>query len=383
MYMPSVTRRQQQVIDCRDYGAIPGASSASAINAALAAATTGSRRVWIGNGTYLLSADIDVPAGVVFEGESRDGVILKRSSTDATRLLDVLEGGFVRSMTIDGAYDTLGNIASSSEVRLYARAVGEDIRVRNLSYIAVGLMADDAVIRHSELIGNAIGDSGVQAGDGYFGVWADAAGTDSVRVHDCLIRDFHGNGIYIGTNVRYPRVTDCTLRNNHLMGTIVEGGQIDLLSTGGLVSGNTLDGTGAGLRNYGVEVESGGGIVLITGNQIVGHGGSGIYVHTGSASVTITGNQITGNGHGTISGPGITIRPNMTRVQIVGNQITGNGGTGTGTNGSGIYVYSGTSDHLIIVANDLNDNDDGAIQDFSSGTNKRIVGNLPETVTDV
>jgi hypothetical protein len=113
---------------------------------------------------------------------------------------------------------------------------------------------------------------------------------------------------------------------------------------GGIISGNTTNGTGSFNGGGGVAVDGGaftmnGGI--ISGNTANGSGGysgsgGGVYVYNG-ASFTMNGGSVSGN-HGRLRGGG---------VSMYGGSLTMNGGgvsgNTTGGEGGGVYVYNGDS----------------------------------------
>ena len=127
--------------------------------------------------------------------------------------------------------------------------------------------------------GTAPGAGNVIAANGRMGVWM-VASNDSPRVLDAVLQ---GNHIGVGADGTTP------------LGNTAEG---ILMNHRGHVIGGLEPGAGnrIGYNGEGVQANAAVTDVLIAGNEIVGHAGSGIIVGPESSGIEVSQNAVSGNG---------------------------------------------------------------------------------------
>lgn len=351
-------------VNVRDYGAVGNGAvdDAGAFEDASAVAGIGGR-LYVPAGTYLLSSSWAPLAGQRIVGESIEGTILKRGNTTLVGLVLLVDGAHASDLTVDGSYTELGNHLNY-DLRLGDDCIAERVRVINFSRLGMAVTGSRASIRDCQVIAPGIGDNGTSGGDGYFGIWSGLFGAKDMEVINTLVRDCHGNAIFVGADTERLRIQGCTFLDNHLLGDVTAGGQICIQVPGVVITDNVFDATNGGSRTYGIELGDGASDVVIGNNVITNHGAMGIQIHPGCHDIQVVGNVVKNSGQGTNTTPGIRVRDTVEEVVISGNRFYDDQGTKTQT--YGIHLEAG-AEHVLMVGNNLRGNLTGAIDDDSGG----------------
>jgi hypothetical protein len=354
------------LFNVRDYGAVGDGTTndATAIAAAITAATASKGTVYAPPGTYFLTAAITVPEGVTLMGAGMLTTVLKRGlDTTATLITAAADHAGIRDLTIDGNRTVMTGHTDGFEIGTTSTDnLLERVRVINANALGVALIGTRPRMLSCEIVGSDT------AGIGTIGVWAGSGNGDQLGIHNSTIRGWNVNGVYIegGSN---HRVTGCLFSRNHAQTSPTGGGQIDLASAGDcLISGNTFYGRGhTATADGGIEVSD--SVVAITGNTVINHGNVGISFVSG-ASAVVSGNYVADN-----TTAGINIDTNNTGEMVIIGNISTDRQTPK-TQGYGVKINAGCNNY-VVIGNDLRGNDTASLLDSASGSVRELSGNLP------
>lgn len=120
-------------------------------------------------------------------------------------------------------------------------------------------------------------------------------------------------------------------------------------------------------------------VAILQGPDVRANDLNGILI-SGSGGIYITNPKMGQNSNGSAGTyHGIAIAANINNVSVIGGKIGGNVDlTGTGDQGYGILVNSGTSDYINIIGVDLSGNTTGGLSYGGTGTNKNVLANIPK-----
>ncbi|MBA7630303.1 hypothetical protein ES703_37824 [subsurface metagenome] len=286
----------------------------------------------------------------------------------------------------EGTYAITASINLASNVALVGQGAGTVLRVpndhdANLNMVS-GNGIDHALVANLKIDGNKAN----QAAGNMDGIYFDTV-THS-KVVDCWVDDMYaGIGIYLLDSSEYNTITGNTCQGNTrygielsssnyntVVGNTCQGNDEGISLSGSdynTVTGNTCQGNAYGLDLGTSDYNT------FVGNTTEGNDYMGIYVNTSSYN-TITGNTVKGNGehgiemynannHNTIEGntiegnsqdsddtyDGIFVDANSDYNNIQGNTVRQ--GVGANTQRYGIRINAATCDGNFVANNDLHD----------------------------
>lgn len=112
--------------------------------------------------------------------------------------------------------------------------------------------------------------------------------------------------------------------------------------------------------------------------DFVNCGGSGAQLETGAVHTKFIGCSFLNNNTAASGANGLTVQANVSDFTVIGCTANNLAGTG-GNQGVGIFIAPGTSDNFVLIGNNVVGNSSSGIADNSTGTNKRITGNIGYT----
>lgn len=414
-------RLDRLAVDIRDHGAVADGltNDAAAVNAAIAALpASGGRLVWPATDVRI-GARIIIDRPITIQGAHSalskmtmsSPAFLRISSSNVTindMTIQHVDGLPNNSVLIDNTRSVASNytgwafnrcrfrkgtlvftkIGRTSQAA--AQATGSDF-AGNLRLIDCEFV--DIAASYALEIGGVSGahvdrcwvhGNGITLGSDGEGIKV-LAGSDKVRVTNCLLEDNLRDGIDVYDSVG-TLVSGCVIRNNGSYGIDAKWdstapgacrlhrlinnevinnahGGINASTPDTLVSGNVVrDNEGHGIRvgSAANDANVTTARVRVAGNQCVNNVGIGIYTSNATTDVTIDGNECYDN---TISG--IEVLP-----QSVGTQVRGNICLGNGTNGLKIHGTSG----VLLAGNRTQDVGNAVILDAATAVRDADAG---------
>ncbi len=314
------------------------------------------------NTTYLLTSGLGIfKAGVRLIGTGNS--VIKRGPAFSGTMLSFSQPGCrMENVVFDGNYP-----ANTSNA--YAE----------LSVTGLGSVVENCVFQNYRGIGLAIGNStgvvvqgctftgiGLDQPQTSYGIWGD--NTVGALIQGNVIRNNVQAGILVqGTQVV---ITGNYLAGNHAQTVPSGGGQIALGGSGFVVANNVIDAGGSPAAS-GLELN--GDNFVITGNSLRGIQNYGIILQQGKRFI-VQGNMVGNTGF-----TGIAVLGGITHFKLLGNTVYRDDG---GTTPNGLTIASGSGDWYQVCDNTITDCTT-AYSNAATGTNKRIRGNLPLSITDV
>lgn len=326
--------------DIRSYGAVDGADSTTAIQAAITAAGS-AQPVIIPPGTYLISTALSIGSGAQIVGQGWNSILKRANGFNGTLIqadndsTDVV----LRDFTFDGnkAFCT----GPASGVINARRAVRWRVeRVRGINSPAT--VSPIIFVGGTDIIvtGCHFEDSGYGV---IFGLDADS--TDDMRnnsVQGCTFRNIDLNAIFFTGSVASAAST-AIYENCSAIGNLIEGSsdapiEFGIGGRGGTIANNVI---------YPTDTYTTGGIlvrdcnnIVISGNKVKGATGDGIALqsHYGVQNfIVVTGNSLTANGrHGLFSNATVGLT-------VVGGDFSGNSQCGIALADTHDFVLSGVT----------------------------------------
>lgn len=337
----------------------------------------GGGTLYLANGTYLLTADIDIPSGVTLRGVSRDAVIIDCNNSYAVKIAGT-NAYSTGTVTINNGDTTL----VGSGTTWTSAMVGRYVLLDGLWYEITAFNSTTSLTidtyRGNNLAGSAyvLADTNFVAqikdvtvtnatGSGIVSQYAMETTIENVYVYDC------GTGIDLDYSI-YPQIITVTVEDcgvgldmNQVDGFYVNFGAFNNSTTGAGVLMNTAN--NATFFNSSVNDNTGDGINITSCQQVAfisldvsGNGGQGIEFVSGNTDNMVSESVINNN-----ASDGIKMTATTDRTSVIGVSITNSGGYG-------INIAASTCDENYITAPAFSTNTSGNIND--SGTNTTILG---------
>lgn len=375
----------------------------AAIQAAINAVPSGGGIVLLPPGVYLVST-VTLPSNVTLQGSGPSATFIRGSSATA----DIIQINTATAVTVQSlaVNNVLGTRTSGTGLHITSC---REVRITDVDVYGqgIGIVVDGASTTEIYIERGVYG--GITATSG-IGIWINAPVNGPSADHfirGIVMDGGTGTQPLAGIRIQYSGgtwISDCDVIH---MGTgllcdpelsgksvnwlFVNNSAFDTSTNQGIcinaqVAGATVTGcqfTGcwsSNNGNNGVLIEGGGGTV--NGLRFVGlraytNTGQGVHIVAGTTMpqwIDIIGSHLSGNANGVYVDAGIT------DFSVIGSRI-GNTGQGSAQS-NGVYIAAGASDRYAIVGNDLNNNTT-SLNDGGSGSNKQIVGNVPNTIASV
>ena len=374
------------------------ADDTAALQAAITAAATGGRRVFIPAGTYKLTAPLTVPNFVRIEGAG-ESTILRCAGDFYAISFAPGNRSSVQWLQIDaaavqsagGGFDYSG---AGSNIFLDSIYFGSNLHTSvNLAPTSSGAVYEIARCRWNGVTGCAygiiIGGGGALVTDVYISNTVGTASTtadmtawlaipataDTIKVSESLFIK-GGTGIAAGsasqvTNLKFSNVTVDTMTGNGVYLEYVRECEL---------SGVEISTCGAA-NVAGLSVGANAKGARLIGGVIQNCAGYGATLASGSTDVRLLGVTVSDNNTSdTAFNDGIAALGS--HFQIIGCSSGNNLLMATGHQKYGISVAA-ASDHFAVVANDLRGNETDPISVAATGTDNAVWGNLPLIVPTV
>jgi hypothetical protein len=353
-----------------------GTGDQTEINAALAAiAATGNMgTVQLSEGTFYLSAVIQMPGNTVLKGQGMNvTIVTKKDGAGNFSLITNASGAnniTIKDLTLDGNRN--GNAADSRAIQFtsISRPLVDGVEVRQTTNDCMGFTGCSQVI-----VNNCYVHDGSVSG-------IDTLATSNyVVVKNCRIHNIAGHGVYIhGTN--YASLTGNVINGCGQVGISVPSNSSYVSMTGNVIKNCVTNGvqldspysTSSGniATNCGTHsILNQNGANTISGNIVAYGGGNGYGICSYNASA-INGVNATGNLIYSCANDGIVFQ-NSNNSAVTGNNIIKSAMHG---------LYSGeASNHTLIAGNLLSENGTAADNTYygmcinSGTTDNLVVGN--------
>lgn len=332
----------------------------------------GGGTLYLDNGTYVLTADINVPSGVMISGVSRDSVIIDCNSSYAIKLngtntyttgtVSITNGTTTvtgvgttwtsamigRYIFLDGFWYKITNRSSNTQITIGSAFTGNDLS--GASY-AIATPNSTATLRRLT-IHNA-------TGSGIISQYSSEPKFDDLLVYGCgtgmefdycyapyIFSSVYENGTNLDFNYTYSFRVDFSAFDDSTTGngvTMANSGDATFFDSA--VSGNTGDG---------INLTSCRNIVFLS-IDLSTNGGQGVELVSGNTDIQFIGVTAIGN-----TSDGYKLTATSDRITIANCSIKDNGGYG-------INISASTCDDNYIVAPVFSGNTSGEVSD--SGTN--------------
>lgn len=336
--------------------------------------TAGGGTLYLNPGTYTLTADVSIPAGVTLQGVSRDGVIIDCDGTYAVKIT----GTNIYSTGTIAISDTQTTVVGTGTT-FTSGMVGRYIYLHDAWY-EITVFTDTTHITISPAYsGNNLSGYATAIADVNFNATiknltiTGATGSGMVVSHSMepnLVNLYiYGNGTGLDLDyVIFPKLDTMTSNENgvNLNMNFVEGPYIDYSefsysTTGaGIIAVSANNGT---IFNFSANDNTGDGInatncdkLAYISFDISGNGGQGIEFVSGCDDNQITDGQINGN-----TSDNVKFTATSDRNSIVAVSIKNSGGYG-------INIAASTCDNNQIIAPAFDNNTSGNINDSGTGT---------------